>query len=121
MYRFGGGKAAKQRGLDFAIKAFELHPSLYPMQEIMFAARFPELKPRVYGFLKNYFDDFTKNKDVYIKQDGYRRRFVAASLAGYQLQKIAESQKDSKLAQFYSAKRKEYDDELRQQDQLKRW
>ncbi|MEE9371340.1 MAG: hypothetical protein V3W45_07730, partial [Sedimentisphaerales bacterium] len=121
MYRFGKGKAEKQQGLDFAVKAFESHPSLYPMQEIVFASRFPELRARVYNFLRNYFDDFTKNKDVYIKQDGHHHRFITASLAGYHLQKIAESQKDSKLAQFYSAKKKEYDTEMNHQAQTKRW
>ncbi|MHC4500665.1 MAG: hypothetical protein ACYS21_16325, partial [Planctomycetota bacterium] len=55
----------REKGLDFAVAAFELNPSGAPMQEILSAAKFAELKPRVNDFCRTWFDDFTQNKDVW--------------------------------------------------------
>jgi len=121
MFLFGKGEAAKQQGLDFAIKAFKLEPSQVPMQKIISAARSAELRPRVDDFCKDYIDDFTKNKGLYIKQDGYHHRIVAALVAGDYLQKTSEKQKNTKLAEFYAAKRQEYKNERREMLKRKRW
>ena len=61
----------RKQGLDFAIKAFNLHPSQAPMQMILSAARYAELQPLIRDFCKNYFDEFAENKGLYAKQDGY--------------------------------------------------
>ncbi len=114
------GPDSKKQGLDFAIKAFHLNPSAAPMMEIIYAAgRFAELKPHVTNFCKNYFDTFVKNKDTYLKQDGYRLKVQSVHLAGIHLEKVAREQKDIKLANFYATKTKEYASE--RDKMFKRW
>ncbi len=121
VFLYGREKVAKKQGLDFAIKAFKLNPSQAPMRKIIFAARFAELRPRVNDFCKNYSDDFTKNKNIYAKRNGYHHRIIAALVTSGYLQKIAEKQKNTELAQFYEAKWKEYNDEQKQLIKRKRW
>jgi len=121
MFLFNEGEAAKRQGLDFAIRAFELNPSQVPMSEIVSAARFAELRPRISDFCNNYFHDFTENKDTYAKQDGYIHRIAAALTAGDYLQQISEEQKDTKFAGFYATKKQEYENELKQLFKRKRW
>ena len=114
-------KAAHKQGLDFAIKAFKLNPSQAPMGKIISAATFTELRPRVNKFCKDYIDDFTENKNRYAQQDGYHHRIAAALNAASYLQRIAETQKNTKLVQSYSTKRKEYNNERKQLIKRKRW
>jgi len=121
MLLFGKGEDARKRGLDFAIKAFELNPSQAPAREILYATKFAELKPLVNDFYKNYFDDFARNKNLYAKQDGYLHRIWVALLTTDYLQRIAKSQKNTKLAQFYGAKRREYNNEQKPLHKRKRW
>ena len=121
MLLFGTTETVRKQALGLAIKAFRLKPSQAPMQKILFTARFGELKPRVDDFCKNYFDDFTKNRDIYAGQDSYHHRTVAALLAGSYLRKVAESRKNTKLAQFYAARIKEYSNEQKQLVKRKRW
>ena len=111
-----------EQGLDFAIKAFELEPSEAPILEMIFAGvKFPELLPRITDLYQGYFDDFTRNKASYAKQDGYHHRTVAAFRAVSHLQRITQMQGNAKLAEFYAVKKQEYDDELKQLVGLKRW
>jgi len=111
---------AKKQGLDFALKAFHLHPSAAPMMEIIYlAGRFGELRPQITNFCKNYFNTFVKNQDTYLKQDGYRLKVQAVHLAGNYLETVAREQKDTKLAHFYGAKTKEYASE--RDKMFKRW
>ncbi len=117
----GRGEAEYKRGLDFAIEAFKLNPSQAPMHKIMSAARFAELRPRVYNFCKAYFDEFTKNKNVYAKRDGYYHTIWTARVAGEHLRKIAKMRKDTELVQFYDAKIKEYRNEENQLNEGKWW
>jgi hypothetical protein len=121
MLLFGKGEAAKKRGLDFAIKAFELNPSQTPIREILYATRFAELKPLVNDFCKNYSDDFERNKNLYAKQDGYLHRIWVALLTTDYLQRLAKAQKNTKLAQFYGAKQREYSSEQKPLHKRKRW
>jgi len=107
---FAQGKSVEQ-GLDFAIKAFKLNPSQAPILEIMSARKFSELIPRITDFCKDYFDDFEKKKDLYTKQDGYLHRIWAAMVAASHLRSAAEKQGNTELAQFYDAKRQEYNNE----------
>jgi len=121
MFIFGKGEAARKQGLDFAIKAFELNPSQAPMQKILFAARFAELRPLVNDFCKRYLDAFEKNKGLYIKQDGYLHRIWSAMFAIEHLREIARGEKNTKLVQFYDAKKKEYNNEQQPLHKTKRW
>jgi len=117
----GKDKATHKQGLDLAIKAFDLEPSQAPLQKIMFAARFPELRLRVYNFCKGYVDDFIENKDSYAKKHGYHHKIVAALVAAGYLQRIASNQKDAEAAKFYAAKTQEYTNERRRMLKTKRW
>ena len=118
---FGGGKDAKRQGLDFAIKAFNLCPSHAPMQEIITAARFAELRGHVNDFCENCINDFEENKDAYAKEDGYHRKMVVALFASDYLQSIANRKKDAKLVIFYTAKKQEYGCEQRRILKGKSW
>ncbi|MHC4456054.1 MAG: hypothetical protein ACYS0I_03010 [Planctomycetota bacterium] len=109
------------KGLDFAIKAFELDPSQKPMEKIIFASRFQGLKPRVDEFCNNYMADFTKNKSQYSKQSGYHTRAVAAALAMNYLQRIAEKEKNTELIQSYKTAKEEYNEEIKRLVKTKRW
>jgi len=111
----------KQKGLDYAIKAFRINPSQVPMQKILYASRFPELRKQVDEFCKEYFDDFEKNKNVYVRQHGYHNRIAAALNAISYLRAEAQRQKNTELVQSYSAKLKEYVNERVQLLKTKRW
>ncbi len=115
-------KDMRQKGLTFAIRAFKLNPSQVPVQRIIYAARrFPDLEKQVDDFCKDYFDDFTKNKDLYAEQHGYHNRIAAVLNVIPYLQLNAQQQKDIELVQFYNAKMKEYDNERIQLLRRKRW
>ncbi len=104
-------EAARQKGLNFAIQAFKLNPSQVPIQKIMYAARFPELKKQVDDFCKEYLDEFAENKDLYAKQHGYHNKMAAVLNAISYLKASAQKQKNSDLVQFYNDKMKEYKNE----------
>ena len=118
---FGEEKEMREQGLDFAFKAFELKPSQAPMQVILTAARFPELRPRIADFCRNYFEHFSKNKHLYAKQDGYLNRIWAALIAVDYLQRVAKMEKNAELMKFYDAERKELRNEERPLKKTKRW
>jgi len=115
------GEAAMKQGLDYAIKAFELEPSPIPMQEIIYAARFSELRAGVYDFCKSYVGEFTENKKLYARKDGYRNRLMAALYACSYLYDVANDQKNADIAKFYAAKAGKCSEEQRQLTEGKRW
>lgn len=121
MLLFGKEQSMKKQGLDSAIKAFELNPSQTPMQKIIFAARFPELRPLVIRFCKNYLDDFMRNKNLYAKQDGYLHRVWSALVAIDYLRKVAQAQKNPNFVRFCDAKRKQYLNEQKPLRERMRW
>jgi hypothetical protein len=118
---FEDSKVTKESGLDFAVKSFQSNPSLAPMQEILYAAKFEELRSRVNDFCKNYIEDFDKNKDVYAGWDGYGNRISAASAASDHLQRIAKEQDKAGIAELYADKSQEYKNELKEVMESKRW
>jgi hypothetical protein len=91
------------------------------MMEVISAAELAKLKPRVDDFCRNYFDDFVKNKSLYAPKDGYHRRGIAALCAADYLRNTARVEKNTKLVEFYNAKRSEYANELMQLGEGKRW
>jgi hypothetical protein len=122
IFLFGEGEAMYKKGLEAAIKAFTLNPSATPMLEIIRAGqKTAKLNPFIYNFIRSYLDDFTKNKSTYAKQHGYSRNLMAARVASEYLQKVAERQKDIKLAQFYGTRIREYDDEVKRLTKAQRW
>jgi len=113
--------AAKKQGFDFAVKAFDLQPSQVAMQMILATAKYAEMQPLVNDFCKNYFDDFTKNRELYAEQDGYLYRIWAALLSGRYLREEAVKQGNNELVKFYSTKTQEYEDEQAPLQREKRW
>ena len=111
----------RKQGLNFAIKAFEINPSQAPMQQILSAAKFNDLKPRVDDFCKDYFDDFEENKQRYIKKHGYHNRITAVLIACNYLQKIAGKKENADGTKFYAAKKQQYNNEAKKLREGKRW
>ena len=121
MLLFGRKEVAKREGLGHAIKAFELHPSQAPITKIIHASKFRELRPTVDNFCKSYLEHFIKHRSLFIKQDGYYHRVVAAIRAVNYLQAIAKQKKDTKLVESYAAKKREYSYEAKQIIKNKKW
>jgi len=106
------GIAEKPKGLNYAVEAFNLNPSPAPMLEIILvAARFVELRPEVNKFCEDYTDKFAENQNTWVKQDGYRHRVEAARLAAFHLENDARTQKNTRLAEFYTDIRRRCADE----------
>ena len=114
-------ESAKKEGFDFAIKAFELEPSQSPMTMILYAARFDALCPQVDEFCVNCLDDFKKHKKSYAMQDGYRNRISVAWMANGYLGSLAAGQKNTDMVSFFTARRREYSEELKQLFKTKTW
>ncbi|MHC4258812.1 MAG: hypothetical protein ACYSTF_00140, partial [Planctomycetota bacterium] len=115
-------KRQLQKGLVYAIKAFELNPSQVPMQKITYAAlREPKLVPRVNQYCKNYLEQFEKEKKNWAKKNGLHHRIVAALIAADYLEKLAIRERDYKTAEEYAAKKKKYEKERSKALSTKRW
>ena len=115
-------QAEKKRGLDFAMKAFELDPSSTPMMEILaFGVNFPELSAEVNIFCQQYLDRFIQNQDQWARQDGHRLRVDAARLACLHLRRLAQIQKDAKLEVFYATQENKCIDEMIRMVENQRW
>ena len=122
LFMFRPGAAAKNQGLDFAIKAFNLNPSPAPMIEIVLvAARFAEVKPRIDDFCRKVVDDFVKNKNLYTKRDGYRLRVEAVRLACMHLERVAQVEKNTERQEFYAAERRKCEEERERLSDEQRW
>lgn len=119
-YNTAGGDSKKQ-SLDFAIEAFNLYPSQAPLLIILPFAQYAETLPVVNDFCKNYFDDFTKNKSLYAKQDGYLNRIWAVWIVCRYLRESAAIQGNTELVQFYDAKLREYQSEQEPLQKGKKW
>ncbi|MFC1635833.1 hypothetical protein ACFL5Z_13420 [Planctomycetota bacterium] len=115
-------RAEKKRGLDFAMKAFELNPSAAPMMEILaFGANFPELSAEVNTFCQAYFDKYIENQDQWAKQDGHRLRVDAARLVCFHLKRLARTRKDLELESFYLTQENKCIEEMIRMVQSQRW
>jgi len=121
MFVYGKTKEEKQQGLRYAIKAFNENPSQVAMREILIATKFAELAPQILEFVTDYYEDFAKNKDTWIKQDGYDRKITAALIAGNYLQNVAKKRKNTDLVNFYAKKNHEYELERLKVLISKRW
>ena len=121
MRLFGKDEAAKKQSLDYAIKAFELNPSYVSTVEVISPATFTDLQPRVTRFCKEYVENFIKNENASLKQDGHHHRAIAAFVACDYLRKVAGVYKKPEDAKFYRDKTKEYEEKLKQIGSEKNW
>jgi len=120
-YTFIQGKDTKKQALDFAIEAFNLSQSQAPMRQILFATRYPELRPHAEAEAKKYFDDFAEKRALWAKQHGYHHRIAAVLNVGSYFRELARRQKNTELVRSYEAKMNEYHNERRQLLKRKRW
>jgi len=120
-YVYPQHKDARGQALALAKEAFHLNQSQASMRQVMFAARFPELRAEAEAFCKDYFDRFEKNRTLWAKQDGYHHRIAAALNVCSYLREIARSRKKTDLMKSYDAKMKLYQSERKELLRRKRW
>jgi hypothetical protein len=112
---------AKTEAFKFAKKAFDLNQSQAPMRQIMFATRFPELRPEAEKFCRDYFEEFEKNVEIWPNEHGYHHRIAAALNACSFLREVAKSQNKPGEAQKYGEKMKLYQSKRQLLLKRKRW
>jgi len=115
------GQADPKKAFDFAVKAFGISPSQAPLQELIALSSYGDLGLQVYNMCKNYFEDFSKNKDSYAQKDGYYQRMVAALVICDYLRQTAPKTKDHALAESCNTKMGEYNNEINLLMSTKRW
>ena len=112
---------AKKQALEFAKQAFHESQSQMPIREIMYAARFPEVKGEADLFCKEYFDQFDKNKKLWAKEHGYHIRIASVLNVCNYFREVARRQDNTQLVQFYNEKIQEFNDERQKLLETKRW
>lgn len=121
-YKIGSTKPDERKeGLELAIKACEEYPSQAPVQRILYAARYNELRPIVEEYCKKYFEDFAQNKDKYKEQHAYHDRIAAALVSCKYLYAIENNLKNKEKVRFYVDKIKQLDEERVNLLKGKRW
>jgi len=116
------GIEEKKKALDFAITAFNLNPMPTTILEILLmGSNFAELNSSVNKFCLDYFNEFTKKEKIWARQDGYRHKVESVRLVCYHLRKLAQTQRNTKLVNFYADKENEYLGEMARIHQSKRW
>lgn len=73
---------AAQAGYEYAKRAFEIRPSQISIMELIYAARRKNLRNLANADIKEYFEQFSKNKDALSKQGGYEKKLLAGIMAG---------------------------------------
>jgi hypothetical protein len=121
MLIYGKGENEKRLGLNSAIKAFEIKPSIVAMDLIIDAARTPSLSDEVKAFCEKCVEDFINNKNVYLAKDGYRGRIVSAILGCYYLKEWSAMSGDGERSRYYDNQGKEWRQEKEEIEMTKRW
>ncbi|MHC4345777.1 MAG: hypothetical protein ACYSUP_13960, partial [Planctomycetota bacterium] len=116
-----GNEAQRRQGFDLAVKAFELNPSQAPMHQIIYAARFPELRADVTRACQDYLKRFDQNHSDWSKQDGQHHRIVAALNAAGYLRQLANRARNTELSRSYSARISDLNAERNKTLKYKRW
>lgn len=111
----------KKKGLDAAIKAFNLNPSPTPLLEVLAYGNFRELSPDVDKLCQKYFDEFEANQDSWRRQDGYGLRVEAVRLASIRLKQYAQRRRKTKLVNLYASSESRYLDRLNSLSENGRW
>jgi len=112
----------RKKGFAYALEAFKLEPSATPLLEVMaYGAKYIDLKPEVDKVCESYMEQFTQNKDLWPRQDGYRLRIEAGRLACYHLKTVAQARGNKEVAARYDQRENEFLDELGWLSASKRW
>lgn len=118
---FDNREGAKERGFNFAKKAFVLSNTQIALQKVLYADRIPSLKPSVIETCREYFDNFIRDIDKLRKEDGFHHKLVAAFVIADYLRTIAKQQKDEELEKYYEAKSAEFKKERAGMVESKIW
>ena len=114
------GEDNMNAGCELVSRAFMQKPSQVTVLELVFAMNLhPQLRDRIVDVVSRYFDDFVGKKQTYIKQNGYRNKVLAASLAGDYLADMNRDKPD--LAKKYKTYVKEFNEEQRHINRTSRW
>jgi hypothetical protein len=109
------------KGFEFMAQAFIRQPSQISVVELLHAANnYPKHQSQMTNVLSQYFDDFIKKKQTYLKQNGYQEKLGAAIFAGQYLADISRSS-DANAADRYAACVKEFNEKRQQFNQDSRW
>ncbi len=102
---------AAQVGYKHARKAFQIRPSQISIIELIYATRRKELKKAATADIKQYLEQFTKNKEDLSTKGDYEKKLLAAIMAGKYLAPQTRrtnpelSKKYAKLTKEYTAER----------------
>lgn len=121
-YLIQPGRERKLEGFEKLKMAFLEHPSPAPILQIMLvAAQSADLTAPITKLLTDWTNTFVEKQIEFRKQDGYRLKLEATRLACIHLERTAKAQKNTKLAQSYRDRMKEYATERNRLSRTKRW
>jgi len=111
---------AAQAGCDYARKAFQIRPSQISIIELIYATRRKELKKAATADIKQYLEQFTKNKEDLSKKGDYEKKLLAAIWAGkYLAPQIRRT--NPELSKKYANLTKEYETDRARISNQSRW
>jgi hypothetical protein len=88
---FGNTQEQLEKGLKCVMSAFEENPSRTAVQLMqIYYDRYPQLRPTIDGYWKDYLADFHVNKKKYLDSNGYYFRAMGALMAMGHLQPTAQ-------------------------------
>lgn len=111
---------AAQAGYEHARKAFQIRPSQVSIIKLIYATRRKELKKAATADIKQYLEQFTKNKEDLSKKGDYEKKLLAAIIAGkYLVPQIRRT--NPELSKKYAKLTKEYETERARISNQSRW
>jgi len=118
----GKDQNAGKQAFELALKALNQENSQSPVVLLEnIGKKFADVRGEVYGALKEYFDDFEKNRKLYANQHGYFHRQANAAKAAMRLRILAKNENNAEQVKFYDEKIREYNREQRALLVTKRW
>jgi len=114
-------ESEKTQAFDTSIQVFKLFPYPAALETVLYAGKFPQLRPRVNRLCSDFLGRFEKDKSLLRQEDGYFNKLTAAISATVYLGKTAERRGSFLLAQSYNTKLKELQKERQNIIESKTW
>jgi hypothetical protein len=109
-----------KKGCELMAQAFMQHPSQITALELIHAANYyPKFRDSMVSAFSRYFDDFVEKKQIYMGQDGYREKIIAAMLTGDFLANA--NRNNPSLVDKYRAHLKEFAEKQQRINEDSRW
>jgi len=109
-----------KKGCELMAQAFMQHPSQITALELIHAASYyPKFRDSMVSAFSRYFDDFVEKKQIYMGQDGYREKIIAAMLTGDFLANA--NRNNPSLVDKYRAHLKEFAEKQQRINENSRW